>query len=630
MRRALVAVVVVLAAIVGLSAGGDRRVPGAATAFAAGEATSAYRPVGPLRLADTRQPVCGCSRLDANTISIDVAGRPAVPDDALAAAVTVTALSTATAGFVTAYPGGSELPPTSTVNTRWDRVVANSAIIPIGPDGTIEVFSLVPTHIVVDITGVFVPMDRARDGRFVPVAPRRLIDTRLGGGAALAPGADLPVPRPPEAASDATALVVNVTSLLESRPGHLSARPTGQQPATSSFLNANGTGQALASSVILPISPDGLTIRTSGGGHLVVDLVGWFTGPSASESADGLFVPLAPTRLLDTREQRPRIWPGGTIELASPVAGASALATNLTITNADRRGHVTAYPAGTTRPFTSAINPAMHDHTLANMAITRISDRGAAYYAHAGVDAVVDLTGYFTGAPATASSGPAPNQAGRSRVLLVGDSTLASLGVYTDGRDALLGFEPIVDAQSCRRLLRPSCHSRVTNLTPNTAVEAILGTPGVLDIVVVKAGYNDWFSDFPVEFHAVVEASRIKGAHTIVWLSYNEDVARENARRAYHENNVDLYQLARLPQYGDVLLADWLTYSRPHPQWFDDGTHAGREGTYAIADYVSRWVAAIEHKPCPRPWWPGQPSPDPCPNPDLIGAPTDVMALYGR
>ena len=97
---------------------------------------------------------------------------------------------------------------------------------------------------------------------------------------------------------------------------------------------------SVASSVILPTSPAGLTITATGGGHLVVDLLGWFTGPGAAESDDGLFVPLAPTRLLDTRVDRPRLWPDGTIELANPVPGAASLSTNVTLTLADRRGFV--------------------------------------------------------------------------------------------------------------------------------------------------------------------------------------------------------------------------------------------------------------------------------------------------
>jgi len=593
--------------------------------------TTAYVPVGPLRLADTREPNCECERLDDHTIEVVVNGRDDIADDAVAASISLTALPTPTEGFVTAYPGGATPPDTSTLNTRRDRVVANSAIIPIGPSGTIEVYTLIPSDVIVDITGVFVPAEASSAGRYIPVASRRLVDTRHSGPhqGPLEPGGTLNVPLPSDVDDDATALVLNVTSLDDLRPGHLRSQPAGVSAETTSFLNYNGSGQAVASLAILPVSPDGLDIATHGGGHLIVDLIGWFTGPGAGSSDVGLFIPIDPVRVHDSRLTRPRVWPGGTIEIPSPVpAGAGSAVTNLTVTLPDRRGYVTAYPAGTPRPPISAINPAMHDHALANLALTRVSDRGLAYFAPMGTDITVDLTGYFTGPPETATQPAPPNTPGRSRVLLVGDSSLATLNVFTEGRRALLGYDYVIDAASCRRLVRPSCHSPTTGLTPNTAVEAILGTPGVLDIVVVKAGYNDWNSDFPAEFDAVVNAARAKGAHTIVWLSYNVDVKSSNARRAYEENNADLYRIVDDPKYSDVLLADWLPYSTSHPEWFGDGTHMIRVGSYAIADYVSRWVAAIEHKPCQRPWVLGAPGADPCPVPDRVGPPPDVRSLY--
>jgi hypothetical protein len=172
----------------------------------------------------------------------------------------------------------------------------------------------------------------------------------------------------------------------------------------------------------------------------------------------------------------------------------------------------------------------------------------------------------------------------------------------------------------------------VTGVIPNTAVEAILTTSGRVDVVVVKTGYNDWFSDFPAEFDAVVRAARQKGAHTVVWLTYNEEarpLSRTTARRAYAENNTDLRRLANDPRYRDVIVVDWLGYSWPHRfEWFWDGTHMTREGSWAQTDYVARWIAAIEHRPCPRPRVPGGAIADPCPPPDSVGAYATPSVLY--
>lgn len=595
--------------------------------------TTAYVPVGPLRLADTREDPCGCRRPDPSTLRVDIVGREGLPADVAAVAVTVTALPTASPAFVTAYPGDAQRPLASTLNTRTDRVTANSTIVPVGTNGAIELFQLVPGDLVVDVTGAFVPTDSATSGRMVSVTSRRLVDTRTpaDGGTPLGPNGDLTIPIPSGVADDATALVVNVTSVGDPAPGYLSVRPAGTPVRTTSFMNLDGSGQATAASLIVPVSSAGFTIRSLTGGHVIVDLTGWFTGPSARESTSGLFRPIAPTRLLDTRVDGPRLHPGGAIELPIdghvPHGDVASVVTNVTVTDADRAGFVAAYAAGTTRPNTSAVNPVFWNHTVANAAITRVSDRGLGYWSLAGTDLVVDLAGWFVGEPVAATASPPPNTPVRSRALLVGDSTLAGINVYTDSWAALRGFDAVIDAESCRRLMRPSCFSNVTYRTPNTAVEAILGTPGSLDIVVVKAGYNDWFSDFPVEFDAVVGAARSKGAHTIIWLNQNETVRRDTARRAYQENNVDLRRLATLPQYSDVVFADWLGYSDQRQDWFHDGTHVTRAGAFATTDYVARWIAALEHRPCPRPWVAGGPIPDPCPPPDAIGPVPDPIGI---
>jgi hypothetical protein len=545
--------------------------------------------------------------------------------------VTVTAPLTASPGFVTLYPGGTPRPLVSVLNTRRDRPVANSAIIQLGASGTIELYENVPGDLVVDVTGAFVAADSSHAGRFVPVATRRLVDTREPGpfAGALPVRGELTVPLPDGVPADAAALAVNVTSVGETTPGFLSGRPAGTPLQVTSFLNTNGSGQAVAATTILPVSPSGITLYSNGGGHVVVDFLGWFTGASADDSSEGLFVPLAPQRLLDTRETHPRAWPGGTVELAASFPGAAALVTNVTATRADRAGFVTAYPAGTARPDTSTLNPAMFEHTVANMAITQLSERGLAYYSHAGSDVVVDVTGIFTGSPVAATLPPPSNSPAFSRVLLVGDSTLAAVSLlYPQSQSAFIGFEGIVDAASCRRLLRPSCKSAVTLRVPNTAVEAILGTPGRIDVLVVKTGYNDWNSNFPGEFDAVVRAGRAKGAHTILWLSYTENQHSPKSSQAYRENNADLYQLVTLPQYSDVVLADWRAYTSGIDYWTWDGSHLTEAGSWLQTDFVSRWMAALEHRPCPRPWGPGGPDFDPCPPPESIGPVPNVAALY--
>ena len=77
-----------------------------------------------------------------------------------------------------------------------------------------------------------------------------------------------------------------------------------------------------------------------------------------------------------------------------------------------------------------------------------------------------------------------------------------------------------------------------------------------------------------------------------------------------------------------MLLADWRAYTSGIDDWTWDGSHLTEVGSWLQTDYVSRWMAAIEHRPCPQPWGPGGPMFDPCPIPDSIGPVPNVISLY--
>ena len=439
-----------------------------------------------------------------------------------------------------------------------------------------------------------------------------------------------PVPLPPGVAPDATAVAVNVTSVQAPVAGFFSAFPAGLDGSNASFMNPDGSGNPRAAQVIVPVSPGGFTIATTSGGHVIADLVGWFTGPSAPALDDGLFVPTVPTRSLDTRRDQPRVWRGGTRELGLQIPDAAAIVTNVTLTRTDEAGFVTAYPAGTDLPTTSSVNATTRDDSVPNLAITRTSQRGTAYFSDRGTDLIVDITGYFTGTP-VASPLPVPsNDRPPSRVLIVGDSTLAAVRFIPGAPAAMRGFDPVLDAEPCRRLVYPSCLSNTTDRVPNTAYEAITTTPGWVDAVVIMTGYNDWFDDFGYLFDTIVRAARAKGARQIVWLTYSEGGQSPTANRAYQLNNSDLRRVAAQPAYSDVQVADWNAYNHRGDNWvWPDGIHLTNRGAFGLADYFSRWLAHLEGRPCAAPWTGGGPLDDPCPNPDGTGIAADIRSVYG-
>lgn len=230
-----------------------------------------------------------------------------------------------------------------------------------------------------------------------------------------------------------------------------------------------------------------------------------------------------------------------------------------------------------------------------------------------------------------------------SRVLLIGDSTLLAVRRY-NAFDALRGFEYVFDAESCRTLGIPSCGEEPK---PPNSVEAIAAADGTFDIVVIMAGYDEWWTSFPSSFDEVVEASRAKGASHVIWLTFREGVGYTapdgaTANEAFVKNNVTLRQNVASGRYPDVVIADWFEYTKSpdvESEWLSkDGIHLTQNGAFAVADYISRTIAHLEGKPCPMPWTTENrtsenPSADgltdtPCPAPDQHAPVADIRSLY--
>lgn len=602
-------------------------------ASVASGAPSAFEPVGPYRLADTRVGGCSCQRIDGQTLRVDVGGTDRIPQQITAAAVTITITGSTSSGYATVWPSGSSRPVASTVNFPAYGSAANSTTVGVGAGGAVDVYVSVNAHIIVDVTGVFTGADQATSGRFVSVPPARVLDGRDVGAPVgrMEPGSSATIPLPASLPADATAVAVNVTSLWAQQPGYLSGFAAGGDAPDTSFLNVDGSGSPVAAAVILPVSAAGFTITNTAGGRITIDLSGYFTGPSAPSSTNGLFVATSPTRLLDTRYETRRLWANGVIEVASPFPNAAALVTNLTVARTDAAGFVTAYPAGVSRPGVSALNSVRRDQTIPNAAITPVSTRGVGYFSSLSTDLVVDMNGYFTGSPVPATQPVPANTTVPRRVLMVGDSTLAVVRNVTATQELFVGFDPVLDAQGCRRLVWPSCFSDSDFRTPNTVEEAILGTPGVVDVVFVMAGYNDWHDPFGSFVDTIMRAARSKGARQVVWLTFSVGQQPKSSATAigvYAENTRDLW--ASAPRHPDLVVADWRTYNSRSVGWMGpDGVHMETRGGYGLADYISRWMAHLDGRACTAPLDPGGVPQNPCPSPNSVTRVPNIPGLYG-
>ena len=114
--------------------------------------------VAPTRVLDTRTGLgtTGPSAIAPNTVvSLAVAGRGGVPSSATAVILTVTATSPTRNGYVTAWADGTVRPATSSLNFTTAQTIANTIIVPIGPNGHINFVngSNGTVNLLADVTG---------------------------------------------------------------------------------------------------------------------------------------------------------------------------------------------------------------------------------------------------------------------------------------------------------------------------------------------------------------------------------------------------------------------------------------------------------------------------------------------
>jgi hypothetical protein len=244
--------------------------------------------ITPTRLVDTRVPATSANpytrSASANTsrVRVPVAGRGGVPADARAVSLTVTAIAplSNTAGYVTAYAGGATQPATSTVNTGPGDVKANLAVVPIGADGSIELFLADVGDVVVDVGGwITSPTDPASTvGRLRLTEPARIADSRSSiGMATLPPGGEATLDAR-GIPSGASAIAQNVT-MVSRAPGWICATPNPWSGGDVSIQNSGVAGQARPALTFTTLGPGPqarLRYCTYDSTDLIVDVFGWY------------------------------------------------------------------------------------------------------------------------------------------------------------------------------------------------------------------------------------------------------------------------------------------------------------------------------------------------------------------
>jgi alpha-tubulin suppressor-like RCC1 family protein len=382
--------------------------------------TAAFKPLSPARVLDTRAgepapPSSPRGYVAPNTsIAVPVVGVGGVPNtDVYAVVLNVTLTQSGGPGFITAYASGTTRPTASNINvTGPGQTAPNLVIVPVGADGKVSLYTKGGGHLVADVFGYFEQTGSSDDGRLIGVSPVRVFDTRP---AESAPGPKgkvgaretitvqvTGVPGVPK--TGVSAIVLNVTAAEATNKGFITVYPSDVSRPTTSNLNLAGPGATRPNAVIVPVGPDGkIKIYSQNGAHLLADVSGYFTDTSAPDTDDGLFVPLDPSRLLDSRSGGASPIPadgqtsfGVTGRLGIP-STANGVALNLTADQSRAKGFVTGWPSDELRPFTSNLNIPGPNETIANMAILplRLPSGQISLYTQSGTHLIADSSGYF-------------------------------------------------------------------------------------------------------------------------------------------------------------------------------------------------------------------------------------------
>jgi D-alanyl-D-alanine carboxypeptidase len=381
-------------------------------------------------------PLAAVHVAPAAATAVGVLGQAGVPSAGVTAvALDVSVTNSTGAGQVTVLPNGGPVSAAATVDVSAPRDdSAGFVIVPVGVDGAVGVSSTVEADVALAVEGWFLPSESgSADGRFMTIAPIRILDTDLGTSPLELPLAGEPGVPP----TGASAVLVQMTASTAAKPGSATAWPSGVTPSAGvATVTLPAVGSTASNLAIVPIGETGsVTVQSSAPTHLAVDVLAWVTDETQPVTTDGLFVPLPAARVVDTPTND-----GGPLVTrlrrdisigdrgGLPAFGAQVALGRVTATGASRDGAVTVYPAATVRPDSPTLHVRSDGQPSTTTAWLALGQRGTlSFWADAGVNLAVDVAGYVVGRPA------AP------------DPTVAPDAPSLEGADAQPAFDAVIE-----------------------------------------------------------------------------------------------------------------------------------------------------------------------------------------
>ena len=248
----------------------------------------------------------------------------------------------------------------------------------------------------------------AEKGDFFPLAPVRVVDTRLGTGSVpkqrVAPGASIGfgvLGKGGIPASGVETVLARVTALDALGQGYVRGYASGNPAPPTSALQYTKIGNR-SETLYLPVSPLGVARLQANvaATHLVVDVIGYTrTGDAVG---GGAYVPVAPKRAYDSRSGQPLPTAGSrTIQIGGlngvPGTGVGAVVLSATVVKPTGASYVTLWPTGKPKPAYSSINGGPDGNTTSLVVVPLgLAGQLNADTAASGVHLVLDVVGYYT------------------------------------------------------------------------------------------------------------------------------------------------------------------------------------------------------------------------------------------
>jgi hypothetical protein len=255
-----------------------------------------FQSLSPARLFDTRSGLGGVPARPVGpgeALRVDVTGVAGVPATGVTGVImNVTVTQPSAAGWLVVYPDDTGMPASSNLNFLAGQTVPNLVTVRVPASGVVDFRNAAGTaHVLADVVGYYVGSDSVTsdEGRFVPVQPLRMFDTRLPFEPPLEAGDVVAVPIAGEGGpvpDSAAAVALNATITQPAGYGWLTVFPDDEcsVPNTS---NVNYVpGQTVPNMVVSRLSGDGgcalapgmVDVYTTTRTHVILDAFGYFTG----------------------------------------------------------------------------------------------------------------------------------------------------------------------------------------------------------------------------------------------------------------------------------------------------------------------------------------------------------------